>query len=77
MRTTLDIDEELLAKVVQATGEKSKTKAVSSALEEYIRRKAINELRAMAGKIQIDDLREEQRAVDRRRRKLLDERWRG
>ena len=73
MRTTLDLDPKLLEEVVKATGQRSKTKAVSKALELYIRRTKINELRAMAGKIQLDDTREEQRAADRRRQAFLDE----
>ena len=72
MRTTLDVDETLVEAVVEATGEKSKSKAVNKALQAYLRRKAINELRAMAGKIPIDDLREAQRAADRRRQDVLD-----
>ena len=73
MRTTLDLDPELLEEVVRATGQRSKTKAVSKALEQYIRRTKINELRAMAGKFQLDDTREEQRTADRRRQAFLDE----
>ena len=73
MRTTLDIDEKLLEEVVEATGQKSKTRAVGKALEDYMRRRKIAELRSMAGKTQLDDVRDEQRAADRRRQKLLDE----
>ncbi len=55
MRTTLDIDEKLLEDVAALTGEKKKGKAVSKALEEYIRRRRIEELRAMAGTIDLVD----------------------
>ena len=55
MRTTLDIDEKLLAKVVALTGEKSKGKAISKAIEEFIRKRRIEELRAMAGTIDLVD----------------------
>ena len=55
MRTTLNIDEDVIGKVVKATGEKSKSKAVNKALKEYLKRKAIDELRAMSGKIDIED----------------------
>ena len=73
MRTTLDLDPKLLEDVVKATGQKSKTKAVSKALEDYIRRKKIAELRSMAGRIKLDDTRDEQRAADRRKQTFLDE----
>ena len=55
MRTTLDLDGKLLEEVVSLTGEKSKGKAVSKALEEYIRHQRIEELRAMAGTIDLVD----------------------
>ena len=73
MRTTLDIDPKLLEDVVKATGQQSKTKAVNTALQHYIRRIRIGELRAMAGRIPLDDTRDEQRMADRRRQASLDE----
>ncbi|MCH7653660.1 MAG: type II toxin-antitoxin system VapB family antitoxin, partial [Chloroflexi bacterium] len=51
MRTTLDIDERLLGAVVKATGEKSRSKAVQRVLEDYLRHRAIDELRNSAGKL--------------------------
>ncbi len=44
MRTTLNIDDKLLETVVEATGERTKSKAVNAALKEYIRRKHVQEL---------------------------------
>lgn len=73
MRTTLDVDTKLLNDVLELTGEKSKSKAVSEALKQYLRSQRIAELRAMAGKIQIDDVEEEQEEADRRREQFLDE----
>ena len=35
MRTTLNIDKELIDYAVEATGEKTKSKAVNAALKEY------------------------------------------
>ena len=55
MRTTVDIDGKLLDRVIALTGEKSKSKAVCRALEEYVRRQSIEELRAMAGTIDLVD----------------------
>ncbi|MDO8690016.1 MAG: type II toxin-antitoxin system VapB family antitoxin [Dehalococcoidia bacterium] len=43
MCTTVDIDEELLQSVVEATGQTSKSKAVTKALEEYVRRARIED----------------------------------
>ena len=59
MRTTLDVDPDLLDAVVATTGERSKTKAVNKALEEYVRRKRVAELREIAGNIAlVNNLRE-------------------
>ena len=40
---------------------------------EYVRRAKIAGLRAMAGRIHMDDTRQEQREADRRRQSFLDE----
>ena len=72
MRTTLDIDPKLLEDVVKMTGQQSKTRAVNTALEQYIRRAKIEDLRAMAGRFPLDDTRDEQREADQRRQEFLD-----
>jgi len=54
MRATLNIPDDLLAEVQKITGEKSKTKAITIAMREYIRQKRKKELIALRGKIQID-----------------------
>ncbi len=74
MRTTLDIDPELVEEAVAATGEKTKSKAVSKILEEYVRGIKIDELRAMAGKANLEDTWRELRGLDeeRQRRRLHD-----
>lgn len=55
MRTTLEIDEELLSKVMKATGEKKRSRAVDRALRDYLYWEAVKGLRAMAGKIEFDE----------------------
>lgn len=54
MRTTLAIDEKLLEEAMKCTGEKTKTAVVNRALEELVRRKKIEGLLALEGKIHID-----------------------
>jgi len=44
MRTTLDIDDDILKETIAATGARSKKKAVESALREYTRMKRRQEL---------------------------------
>jgi Arc/MetJ family transcription regulator len=49
MRTTLDIDADLLEKVVKATGKTSKKKAIEAALEEFLRARRREELSGLIG----------------------------
>lgn len=72
MRTTLDIDRALLDKVVDATGEKTKSGAVNAALKEYIRRKNIQEFIDSWGKIIVDDYSEQALKAEEKKRAFLD-----
>ena len=54
MRATLNIPDELLSEVQKYTGEKSKTKAITTAMQEYIRQRKMTALLALRGKIEID-----------------------
>ncbi len=54
MRTTLDIDKELLEKVVDVTGEGSKSKAVNKALSAYVREVRMKRLLELQGKLDLD-----------------------
>jgi Arc/MetJ family transcription regulator len=54
MRTTLDIPEELIEEARRVLGFKSKTDTVVLSLTELIRRRRIDELKAMAGQVKLD-----------------------
>jgi Arc/MetJ family transcription regulator len=54
MPTTLDIPEELLTEAQRLLQFKSKTDTIIFSLQELIRRKRIEELKAMAGSINLD-----------------------
>lgn len=54
MRTTLAIDEKLLEEAKKYSGEKTKAAVVKRALEEFVRRKKLEGLLALEGKIHID-----------------------
>ena len=54
MRTTLDLDEELLAKAKRITKAKSKKAVIEQALSELIRSRRIEQLRRMIGTDVID-----------------------
>ncbi len=49
MRTTLDIDAELIEKVVKTTGVNSKKKAIEIAMKEFLRLKHRKELSDLIG----------------------------
>jgi Arc/MetJ family transcription regulator len=54
MRTTLDIPEDLIEEARRVLGFKSKTDTVVLSLTELIRRRRIEELKAMAGQVKLD-----------------------
>lgn len=54
MRATLNIPDDLIAEVQKFSGEKSKTKAIVTAMEEYVRNKKIKMLLELRGRIHID-----------------------
>lgn len=49
MRTTLDIDAELVETVVRTTGSRSKKKAIEIAMKEFLRAKRRKELSELIG----------------------------
>jgi Arc/MetJ family transcription regulator len=57
VRTNIVMDNDLLAKVADIAGTKTKKSTVEYALREVIRVHAMRELAEMAGKIEIDDVR--------------------
>ena len=54
MRTTVTLDEKLVSQVVKESSQRTKTRAVTVALSEYLRRKKIDKLRSMLGRMDID-----------------------
>jgi hypothetical protein len=54
MRATLNIPDELIEEVQRLSGQKSKTGAIVTVMEEYVRRRRMEELLALQGKISID-----------------------
>jgi len=55
MRTTITLDEGLVAAVKEVTRERTKTRAITSALTEFVRRKKLDDLRSLLGNIQVDE----------------------
>ncbi len=77
MRATLNIPDDVISEVQRITGEKSKTRAIVIAMQEFIRQRKLDELSALQGKIQIDDLSEELEILELEEVKEDDTRWRN
>jgi len=54
MRTTLDLPEELVDEARRALGFKSKTDTVVLALRELVRRRRLDDLKALMGRVRLD-----------------------
>ena len=67
MRTTITIDCALLEELVEMTGEKSMSAALSTAAEEYVRSKKLRDLKDFWLGIRVDNFRDENKEVDLRR----------
>lgn len=78
MRTTLNLDESLIQELLKVTGAKTKTEAIRIAILELIRRKNLDKLKSLSGKIHIDlDWRKmEQIELEHQKRRFKGQ-WRG
>jgi Arc/MetJ family transcription regulator len=56
MRTTVDLPEELMSDLMALSKTRKKKDAVRVALEEFVRRKKLEKLLALPGKIEISDV---------------------
>lgn len=56
MRTTIDLPEKLIGEVMTLSKAKKKKEAVRVALEEYVKKKKIEKLLSLPGKIEITDV---------------------
>jgi Arc/MetJ family transcription regulator len=54
MRTTLNIDDEVMKFVMEETKASTKTAAVREALDDFVRRRKIERLIALKGKVRFD-----------------------
>ncbi len=77
MRTTLNLDDDLIKDLMAVTEAKTKTEAIHQAIASFLRRKRIEGLLALEGKIHLDldwrQLEEEEMKAQEDRERL----WRG
>lgn len=78
MRATLNISDDLIKTVQKLSGEKSKTKAITVAMQEYIRLKKTRDLLSLRGKMSLvfDWKAEEEKELksQQKREKLIEKR---
>jgi len=55
MKTTLNIPEDLVKKTMKLSKSRTKTEAIITAMKEYIRRKKLENIIGMEGKLQFTD----------------------
>ena len=65
MRTTLDLDDALIAGLAARHPDLSKTEAIQLAVRSYLAADTAERLRQLAGNFEIDDVSQELRALDR------------
>jgi hypothetical protein len=54
MRTTLDLNEKLIEQLMKVTAAKSKTDAIHQAVADLIRRRKLERLKSLSGKVRLD-----------------------
>ena len=55
MRTTLNIDNLLMEKLLETTHEKSKTKAITIAIKDYLKKNQIKKILSYQGQLDIEN----------------------
>lgn len=65
IRTTLDIDDDLMTSLLARLPGRSKTDAIEHAIEVFLANDAVERLRKLAGTMDIEDLSRELRTLDR------------
>ncbi len=55
MRTTLNLKDDVIKKVLQLTGAKNKSQAVNAVLEAYVRERGMQKLLGLKGKLHLED----------------------
>jgi Arc/MetJ family transcription regulator len=77
MRTTMSLDEGLIKELMKVTGARTKTAAIHLAIAEFLRRKKIEGLLALEGKIQLDLDWRELEELEVKAQADRERRWRG
>lgn len=55
MRTTLNLNNDVIDKILQLTGAKNRSQAINEVLEHYIKEKQLSNLLGLKGKLHLDE----------------------
>jgi len=55
MRTTLNLSDSLVRELMEVTGSRTKTDAIEEAIREFLRKRKIEKLKSLSGKVQLTD----------------------
>lgn len=77
LRTTLNLDHDLVAAVMKATQAKSKTEAITMAMTELVRRRKLDKLKALSGTIRLESGWKKRESAELKRQTTLRRRWHG
>ena len=76
MRATLNIPDGLISEVQKLSGEKSKTRAIVTAMQEFVREKKLRNILELRGKVTIEDVTKELDELEIKEQEENDKRWR-
>lgn len=77
MRTTLSLDDKLITELMAVTGARTKTEAIHLAIAEFLRKKKVEGLLALEGKVHLDLDWRELEELELKAQAERDRRWRG
>jgi len=70
MRTTLNLDDDLVTELMKVTHAKTKTDAIHQAMAELIRKAKVKQLKTLSGTTSITDTTKTQRRAEKKRQTL-------
>lgn len=77
MRTTLNIPDRLIQNLEKITGEKSKTKAICIAIEDFIKKREFEKLLSLKGKLNIKNRTKELEELELKEANKNAKKWRS
>jgi hypothetical protein len=77
MRTTLNLDDDLIQELMKATDARTKTEAIHQAISELIRRRKLEKLKSLSGQMPLALDLKKPKKIELKRQNNLIQRWHG